>query len=153
MSKKTFDFIQEDIESIRSIIKAHHRYVDKQIETVKKQHADNVQRLNEATLSFEDRMSQEVAKTNVKSNAEDACRDVALKFDSIREQLQSWIIETTPEVFVNLLSGLKQFDMDVSTMELQMLSQTASGSYFASKILAGVAEKSEIGRASCRERV
>ena len=141
MRKTHFDIINERMSDIRNSIQAHQTEVDRQISKYFKQVEDDTARLNEATLSFENKKNRMLCQSAVRFSADQAIQSINIAFDDITDEINEWSIETPGNDYLTLMETVSRFSLPLSVAEIEVLSKSAAGSYFGEKLLAKFAEK------------
>lgn len=72
---------------------------------------------------------------------EKAILDVDAHFLNLQNILSEWVVQPIPDSALHLLNAYTAYDLKPSLEELNLLDQTISGNFLASKILSGLAAK------------
>lgn len=141
MKQSHFDKIQVYLNDARAAITAHHNLCDQKIRKYNSQEAENAEILNVRAMSFETEKNRFILQGYVEDSAATAADSIEIAFSRIDEELTAWAAEPPADDFMKILNAVDRFNLPLDADEIVALSEKASGSYIASKILSGYAEK------------
>lgn len=142
--KKNLSHLEQityDFGEIRKTIQKFQENADSVIIKTQKKVSDGVELFSETHLR--ERLVPSVlneARNLVNAEREIAQIGLRVSFDDIRAELSAWTAEPIPDSFSSTISFISQNNIALSKSEVEILRDCAFGSYFASKLLASMAE-------------
>lgn len=129
-------------EKIKDIILAYRKKADKHFKNYKEAEKKAREKYSEA--GFKQEFMQGVwpeMAGKAWSDKDTAVHELNDVFDEIREGLERWVMKPLDAGTVQILSCIRDFNLDMSLDELRVLESSVKGSYFGSRIFSGLTKK------------